>query len=63
MSAFCTDMQKLGKKLEEANSTYSSSYKKLYEGRGNLVGRAEKMRELGAKAKKQLPSELTTMLE
>ena len=61
--SFCTDMQKLGKKLEEANSTYSSSYKKLYEGRGNLVGRAEKMRELGAKAKKQLPSELTTMLE
>jgi len=60
---FCGDMQKLGKKLEEANTTFNSSYKKLYEGRGNLVRRAEKMRELGAKVKKQLPSELTNMLE
>lgn len=60
---FCTDMQKLGKKLEEANTTFNSSYKKLYEGRGNLIRRAEKMRELGAKAKKQLPSELTNTLE
>lgn len=60
---FCTDMQKLGKKLEEANTTFNSSYKKLYEGRGNLVRRAEKMKELGAKAKKTLPSELTNIID
>lgn len=61
--SFCTDMQKLGKKLEEANTTYGNTYKKLAEGRGNLVRRAEKMRELGAKAKKQLPEELTAGIE
>lgn len=59
---FCADMQKLGKKLEEANTTFDSSYKKLCEGRGNLVRRAEKMRELGAKAKKQLPPEIVDTL-
>ncbi len=61
--SFCTDMQKIGKKLDEANLTYNTTYKKLAEGKGNLIRRAEKMRELGAKAKKQLPEEFVNQHE
>jgi DNA recombination protein RmuC len=32
--------------------------KKISEGRGNLVGRVEKLKSLGVKAKKQLPDNL-----
>lgn len=46
---FTEDLIELGKKLDDAKSAYSSSMNKLTSGRGNLINRAEKMRNLGAK--------------
>ena len=48
------DLDKLGKQMDTARGTYHDSMKKLKEGSGNLVGRAEKIKALGAKANKKL---------
>lgn len=55
---FVQDLIKVGKQLDAAKDGYGEAMKKLYEGRGNLVNRAEKLKELGAKASKSLPSQL-----
>jgi DNA recombination protein RmuC len=44
--------------MDEGKKIYAEAMKKLYDGTGNLVKRAEKMRELGAKTTKQLPQNI-----
>ncbi|MCF8715231.1 DNA recombination protein RmuC [Joostella atrarenae] len=47
------DLEKVGKQLQTVQNTYSSSMTKLT-GKGNLLGRVEKLKKLGAKASKQI---------
>lgn len=56
--SFYEDLLAIGKKMDGAKSDYTEAMKKLYDGTGNLVRRAEKMRELGAKTNKQLPQNI-----
>ncbi len=56
--AFYEDLKKVGEKMDEGKKIYAEAMKKLYDGTGNLVKRAEKMRELGAKTTKQLPQNI-----
>ncbi|MGD2035581.1 MAG: DNA recombination protein RmuC, partial [Bacteroidales bacterium] len=49
---------KLGKKIDDASLHYRDTMKKLSEGRGNLVGRVQKLKDLGVKVKKHLPDSL-----
>ncbi|WP_452603398.1 DNA recombination protein RmuC [Pontimicrobium sp. MEBiC06410] len=49
------DLTGVGKKLDAAKSDYSSAMNKLVEGRGNLITSVEKLKKMGAKAKKALP--------
>ena len=49
------DLNKVGQKLSGAQESYQAAMNKLTSGKGNLLGRVEKLKELGAKAKKQLP--------
>jgi len=49
------DLTKVGKKMDEAKSGYKDAMNKLFEGRGNLITSVEKIKKLGAKAKKSLP--------
>ncbi len=51
-------LRTLGKQLRSAQETYDLAQKRLVDGRGNLVGRIERLRELGARTKKQLPADL-----
>jgi len=51
---FMEDMKKMGNQLNTVKNTYSDSMKKLGEGSGNLVRRAEKIKELGANTSKKL---------
>ncbi|WP_019540668.1 DNA recombination protein RmuC [Proteiniphilum acetatigenes] len=44
--------------LNRAKRSYESAYSQLKSGRGNLIGQAEKLRELGVKTKKSLPQSL-----
>ena len=52
---FVDDMQKIKKSLDQSRDLYNSAMNKLSDGRGSLISQAEKMRDLGAKATKQLP--------
>ncbi|RPD97996.1 DNA recombination protein RmuC [Aureibaculum marinum] len=53
-----TDLTKVGKKMDEAKNEYKGAMNKLVEGRGNLVKSVEKIKKLGAKAKKSLPQKI-----
>lgn len=55
---FITDMESIGKSIDASRKNYDSAMGKLYDGRGNLVRSAEKLKELGAKASKELPQKL-----
>jgi DNA recombination protein RmuC len=52
---FVSDLTKVGKKMDEAKSEYRGAMNKLVEGRGNIVTTIEKLKKMGAKAKKSLP--------
>ncbi|MDX1774555.1 DNA recombination protein RmuC [Oceanihabitans sediminis] len=50
-----TDLTGVGKKIDDAKKDYSAAMNKLVEGKGNLIRSVEKIKKLGAKAKKSLP--------
>lgn len=52
---FIDDMKKIESTLNQADRAYHAAMNKLQFGKGNLVGRAEKIRELGVKTSKRLP--------
>ena len=53
-----SDLTGVGKKIDAAKSDYSSAMNKLVEGRGNLITSVEKLKKMGAKAKKSLPESI-----
>ncbi|SOD19952.1 DNA recombination protein RmuC [Pedobacter xixiisoli] len=55
---FLEDMQKIGKHLEQTQKAHDDAFKKLQYGSGNLIGKVEKIKKLGAKTKanKQIDS-------
>lgn len=55
---FIEDLQEVRKHISRATRTSDDALNKLSSGKGNLVGRVEALKELGAKAKKSLDSEL-----
>jgi DNA recombination protein RmuC len=57
-TGFVDDLLDLGNKLDSTRKTYESSMNKLSTGKGNLVSRANKIKELGAKATKSLPKSI-----
>jgi DNA recombination protein RmuC len=48
-SGFVEDMRGLGRRLDAARDTYESALNKLSTGRGNLIARAERLRQLGGR--------------
>ena len=52
---FVQDLIKIGKKMDEAKTEYGSAMNKLVDGKGNLITSIEKLKKMGAKAKKSLP--------
>jgi DNA recombination protein RmuC len=60
---FVEDLKKVGERLDQARTTYGDAMGKLKSGTGNLVGQAEKMRELGLKPKKLIPQEMLELEE
>lgn len=55
---FIDDMIEIGKRLNSAKDYYGEAMKKLSEGKGNLVMRTEKLKELGVKTNKSVPANL-----
>lgn len=58
---FVADLENIGARIESAQAAYRDAHNKLTSGKGNLVRRAEGMRELGAKVSKSLPQNLVEM--
>lgn len=52
------DLQDIGNKLESTRKAYDNAMNKISTGKGNLISRAQKIKELGAKTKKEIPQEL-----
>ncbi|MBW6536466.1 MAG: DNA recombination protein RmuC [Mariniphaga sp.] len=55
---FISDMEKIGNNLRLTQNSYRDAMSKLTEGRGNLVRSTEKLKEMGAKASKELPRKM-----
>lgn len=55
---FTEDLIKVGQSLDGTQRVYKEAMKKLYEGRGNLITRAQKIKELGAKTSKSIDQKL-----
>jgi len=51
---FVGDMEGIGKNIKLSQSAYDNAFNKLVDGNGNLAKTAEKIKNLGAKANKQL---------
>ena len=55
---FVADLVKIGKKMDEAKVEYQGAMNKLVDGKGNLITSVEKLKKMGAKAKKALPENI-----
>lgn len=56
--AFIQDLEEIGTRLQQLDKAYAAARNKLCDGRGNIVGRVENLKLLGARASKSLPVEL-----
>lgn len=52
---FVNDLTKVGNKMKDAQAEYQNAMGKLVDGRGNIIVSIEKLKKMGAKAKKALP--------
>ncbi|GFD75057.1 DNA recombination protein RmuC [Tenacibaculum sp. ZH5_bin.1] len=52
------DLVNIGKKIDGTKADYAAAMNKLVEGRGNLITSVEKLKKMGAKAKKALPEKI-----
>ncbi|MFG4004509.1 DNA recombination protein RmuC [Flavobacterium aquidurense] len=55
---FVTDLVRIGNKIKDTKTEYESAMSKLVDGRGNLISSVEKLKKMGAKAKKSLPENI-----
>lgn len=51
------ELMQVGEQMERALRTHGAAVKRISAGRGNLVGRVDKLRKLGADARKRLPED------
>ena len=57
------DLITVGNRLKSTTGAYEEAMKKLHSGRGNLVKRAEELKSLGLKTKKDIPQSLIDRIE
>jgi DNA recombination protein RmuC len=53
-----SDLISIGKRIDESKKEYSNAMNKLFDGRGNLISSVEKLKKMGAKAKKAIPENI-----
>lgn len=58
LSGFVSDLETIGTSIDKSKTTYDTAFKKLHTGKGNAIGLAEKMKEMGAVTNKALPAKL-----
>ena len=55
---FVRDIESIGTRIDSVKKSYDQAHNKLVSGKGNLVSRAEAMKEMGARVSKNLSSHL-----
>jgi DNA recombination protein RmuC len=60
---FVESLTTIGVNLDRSKESYESAIKQLSTGSGNLVSQVQKIKELGAKAKKSMPESMLESLE
>jgi DNA recombination protein RmuC len=55
---FLSNLELVGKKIGEAQSSYDEAFKQLSTGRGNIITKIEELKKMGADASKQIPERL-----
>ena len=55
---FVEDLEQIGKRLDQAQSSYHDAFNKLKSGKGNLIKAAERVKELGVKPNKVIANNL-----
>jgi DNA recombination protein RmuC len=61
--SFLADLEKVGSQLDTVKKSYDEAHKKLSSGSGNIIGKVEKLKELGARTSKSLPKTLLDKAE
>jgi DNA recombination protein RmuC len=57
------DFSKMEKKISETQEVFENVQKRISTGKGNLISRVEKIKTLGAKAKKSIPDKYQNLIE
>jgi DNA recombination protein RmuC len=60
---FLENLELVGKKMAEAQTGYDAALKQLSTGKGNLIGKVEELKKMGAAASKQIPDKLLYQLK
>ena len=60
---FVADLVKVGNKIKDSKTEYDNAMNKLVDGKGNLITSVEKLKKMGAKAKKALPDNILNRAE
>ena len=55
---FVENLDKVGRNIDQAKTSFTDAYKQLYTGNDNLVRQTEKLKKLGIKNKKEIPQSL-----
>ncbi|MGV3460606.1 MAG: DNA recombination protein RmuC [Flavobacterium sp.] len=55
---FMSDLVMVGKRMDEGKKVYEGAMNKLFDGKGNIITSIEKLKKMGAKAKKALPENI-----
>jgi DNA recombination protein RmuC len=62
-AGFIETLEQVGKKLQDAQQAYDTAFRQLYTGRGNIIGKIEELKKMGANANKQLPDRILPQLK
>ena len=55
---FSEDLMKISKQIDGIQGSFSAARNKLSDGKGNLVGQVQKLKELGAQTSKKMPKSI-----
>jgi DNA recombination protein RmuC len=59
---FTESLETVGKKIADAQSSYEKAMGQLSTGRGNIIGKIEELKKMGANAQKQIPDKILYQL-
>lgn len=57
-AGFIDNLEQVGKKIQDAQQSYENAFKQLSSGRGNIIGKVEELKKMGANATRQLPDRI-----